>query len=78
MFEHVVTLSNNISWHILSRRYTPYDIYIYIYFIIYLYVHIYLLIEDAMQRDTDASSIFGLGVFVIRLGMWRSAAYSFG
>ena len=31
-------LSNHISWHILSRRETPYLIYIYTYMYIYIYI----------------------------------------
>ena len=32
-------------------------------------------IADAMRRDNAAPSFFGLGVFVIRFGMWRLVAF---
>ena len=34
------------------------------------------VIEDAMRRETAVPQILGLGVFVIRLGMWRLAVYA--
>ena len=37
-------ISEKISWHIPSRRETPYVIYIYIYIRIYIYIYIYIKI----------------------------------
>ena len=47
MIGNIVATSKNISWHILSRRETPYVIYIYIYKYVYKqYIYIYIIREQ--------------------------------